>query len=237
VTTAAEDLNLEMLARHLAEGLPFDEIVREAVSAAVHVIDAAEDGSVTILDDGEIRSAGEVSPIAATIEAIEREEREGPCLDAAERWQTCVVDDIERAAPWPRFRARVMAETPIRSVLAYAVPGTGGPRAALNLYSTAPSAFDRDAERLGALFAAQIAVALALEDERRAGRSQVHQLEEALLSRDIIGQAKGILMEREGCTADEAFDMLRRVSQKMNRKLRDVAGDVVSDTAPSNEPG
>ncbi len=96
---------------------------------------------------------------------------------------------------------------------------------ALNLYSTKPGAFDDTDIALGSVFAAHAAVALstALHDE---------QMEEALQSRDVIGQAKGILMAREGITADAAFDTLRRASQRLNVKLRDVA-DQVTHTGES----
>jgi AmiR/NasT family two-component response regulator len=63
-------------------------------------------------------------------------------------------------------------------------------------------------------------------------------MEEALQSRDLIGQAKGILMAREGITADQAFDMLRRASQRLNVKLRDVAGGIVDRSgAPAGDEG
>ena len=92
---------------------------------------------------------------------------------------------------------------------------------ALNLYSKAGNAFGQESRTVGLVFAAHAAIALssAIHDE---------QMEEALQSRDLIGQAKGILMAREGITADQAFDMLRRASQRLNVKLRDVAGSIVN---------
>jgi hypothetical protein len=95
----------------------------------------------------------------------------------------------------------------------------------LNLYSKGVDAFDDDARSLGSVFAAHAAVALstALHDE---------QMDAALQSRDVIGQAKGILMAREGLTADQAFDMLRRASQRLNVKLRELAEEVAYTGEP-----
>jgi AmiR/NasT family two-component response regulator len=87
---------------------------------------------------------------------------------------------------------------------------------ALNLYSSQPHAFDEDAEHVGLLFATHAAVALA------AALQQEH-LTQAIHGRDLIGQAKGILMERHKLTADQAFTVLVRTSQRSNTKLRDLA--------------
>jgi hypothetical protein len=103
---------------------------------------------------------------------------------------------------------------------------------ALNLHSKAANAFGEASRTVGLVFAAHAAVALssAIHDE---------QMEDALQSRDVIGQAKGILMAREGVDAQEAFDMLRRASQRLNVKLRDVASGVIdrSGAAPGDEGG
>ena len=98
---------------------------------------------------------------------------------------------------------------------------------ALNLYSRDQHGFDT-CEEVALMFAAQAALALSNAGVRDATKSPAHHLSEAIASRDVIGRAKGILMAREGCSADEAFDMLRRASQRENRKLRDVAADMAA---------
>ncbi len=123
---------------------------------------------------------------------------------------------------WPTFGPDAAARG-IGSLISYklAADDTVG---ALNLYGRRPRAFDdggRDAASLLAIFAS---VVLASTH----ARLQAVQLRQALESRDVIGQAKGILMERERVTADAAFDMLRRASQQVNRKLRDLAEDIAS---------
>lgn len=104
---------------------------------------------------------------------------------------------------------------------------TGGgdrPIGALDLYADAPNSFHDKDRAAAALFAAHAAVAFAAARERI-------QFQEALASRDVIGQAKGILMTQSHITADEAFDMLRRASQRLNRKLVSIAQDIVDKNA------
>ncbi len=92
---------------------------------------------------------------------------------------------------------------------------------ALNLYSKQRDAFDDEAVAVGSVFATHAAVALA-------GAQQDEQMQRALQGRDVIGQAKGILMAQQDVSADEAFDILRRASQRMNIKLRELAERVAS---------
>jgi hypothetical protein len=101
---------------------------------------------------------------------------------------------------------------------------------ALNLYSRHEEAFDAEARAVGAVFATHAAVALSTAQHDA-------QMEQALAGRDLIGQAKGILMSREGVTADQALDMLREASQRLNMKLREVA-ERVNDTGemPPRQP-
>ena len=98
---------------------------------------------------------------------------------------------------------------------------------ALNLYSRRVDAFDESDMATALLFSTHAAIALSHAQTRAGDVELTRQLREAIESRDVIGQAKGILMERERVDADAAFDMLRRASQRLNVKLRDVAGRVV----------
>lgn len=90
---------------------------------------------------------------------------------------------------------------------------------AMNLYSRRAAAFDDEAQGVGELFAGHAAIALA-------GAEHEEHLRLGMSHRDLIGQAKGILMERYRLTADQAFGVLARVSQEKNRKLVDIAGEL-----------
>lgn len=105
------------------------------------------------------------------------------------------------------------------SMLAFRLFAEEETMGALNLFSYERHAFGDDATDVGLVFAAHAAVAIA-------GARQHEQLEQALVSRDVIGQAKGIIMERNGITDDEAFQRLKRASQRVNLKLADVAATV-----------
>jgi GAF domain-containing protein len=125
------------------------------------------------------------------------------------------VDNLEDEQRWPKYRARAL-ELGIRSSMSFQLFTDGRNLGALNLYSQQPHAFDEDAEQIGLLFAAHAAIALR-------GEQRETELQKAVRSRDTIGVAKGILMERYKVTDDQAFGMLVRISQHEHIKLLDVA--------------
>ncbi|MFL6207037.1 MAG: ANTAR domain-containing protein [Acidimicrobiales bacterium] len=158
--------------------------------------------------------------VGIRVVSIEAETGEGPCIDAHRTGTTITVEDHSKETRWPAFIPRCLDEAPVRSGLG--VPLTIGDQVigSLNLYSDQPRRFDEDDLGAAAMFATHAAVAFAAARERIT-------FERALASRDVIGQAKGILMAQSGITADEAFDVLRRASQRMNRRLAEVAQDLV----------
>ncbi len=123
---------------------------------------------------------------------------------------------------------RRAAELGVGSMLCYQLFIEGDQLGAMNLYARTRRAFDDDSEDVGRMLAAHAAVAVA-------GAEHEENLRTAVNSRDVIGQAKGILMERHKLTADQAFGVLARVSQEMNRKLVDVAREL-TDTGAVPHP-
>jgi hypothetical protein len=121
---------------------------------------------------------------------------------------------------WPQFAARA-AEAGAASMLSIQLWVEGDNLGALNLYSRRVDAFDHESEQVGLLFASHAAVAFA-------GAQGMNHMVEAVATRDLIGQAKGILMERYRVTGDQAFRMLVKVSNDNNRALRSVAQDLAS---------
>ena len=115
-------------------------------------------------------------------------------------------------------------------MLSFRLFAEGDTMGALNLYSKERAAFDDRALAIGSVFATHAAVALA-------SAQHDEQMLQALLSRDVIGQAKGILMAQQQVTAEEAFEILRRASQRMNMKLRELAERVALRTPPDEEGG
>jgi GAF domain-containing protein len=133
------------------------------------------------------------------------------------------VDDMAaEQARWPRFAPEALRHG-ITSMLSLQLPGDSIQVAALNLYATHGGVFDLAAQATARLFADQAAIALH-------GAQQVAERQRALASRDVIGQAKGILIERHHlASSDDAFAMLVEASQHANVKLRDVATWLVTD--------
>jgi GAF domain-containing protein len=128
---------------------------------------------------------------------------------------------------WPGLRAAV-EESGVRGVYSLPLQVQAAPMGALNLYSKAPTWPSDDHAELARAFARQAAIVLANAAAYAAAAAHVEQLEEGLRTREMIGQAKGILMERELCSADAAFEMLRQLSMRTNVKLRAVAEKIVA---------
>jgi len=192
------------------------------VSAAIQLVPGTDEGSISVvIGRREVTSAAPSSDLARQVDALQAETGEGPCLDAVFQQQTVRVADMRLEQRWPSF-ARRAAEAGAASMLSFQLWVEGDNLGALNLYSRSPDAFTDESEHVGLLFAAHAAVAYASAQKQ-------DQLVQALATRDLIGQAKGILMERYQIAGDQAFSVLVRTSQNANRKLRDVAEDLARE--------
>jgi GAF domain-containing protein len=154
------------------------------------------------------------------VDRLQERLQQGPCLDAVRDQRVVRVDDVGADDRWPEF-ARKAAALGVGSMLCFQLFVEGDHLGAMNLYSRTPQAFDEDSEEIGLLFASHAAVALA-------GAEHEENLREAVATRDLIGQAKGILMERYNITAEQAFVALIRVSRNSNKKMRAVAEELIA---------
>ena len=157
--------------------------------------------------------------------AYSRDLDAGPCLEAYRTGTPIRIQSMSEDARWPAFGQAALSRG-IRSSLSLPLIVRGERLGALNLYSRSLAGFDDADEELGSLFAAQAAVAVANAQLYWSTYDLTLQLRAALVTRDLIGQAKGILMTRRGVTSDEAFDLLRVASQRLNIKLKEVADHV-----------
>lgn len=201
-----------------------EAMLHAIVAGALEAIPAAAAASITLIDShGVLTTRAPSDDVVAEVDGVQAELGEGPCVDALREAGSGVTDvpDLSDPArtPWPRLAPRARAAG-FASVLSYQLV-TNGSAGALNLWGGAPGRFSDHDRLLGALFADQAAVALA--GARRAG-----ELTKALTNRDVIGRAKGVLMERFQIT-DRAFAMLVESSQNTNLKLADVATWLVQD--------
>ncbi|MDO5499101.1 MAG: GAF and ANTAR domain-containing protein [Propionibacteriaceae bacterium] len=210
--------NLSELSRRLQAEPDLEAVLNRIVHAAVREIGAAEHAGIMLLEREGFRTAAETDPIVGELHRIQFETGEGPCIQTSVEHETVVSNDLCDEPRWPRFCPQVV-ELGIRSTLSLELFVGRHEYGALNVYSSAPGAFDLEAESVGLLLASHAALAMVATDTEQGLRM-------ALNTRDLIGQAKGILMERHRVDSTKAFDMLVRSSQRRNRKLRDLAAQV-----------
>jgi GAF domain-containing protein len=170
---------------------------------------------------------------ASLVDEIQYGHDEGPCLRALATGQVVLVDDLADDDRWGGYRMPALGHG-VRSSLSLPLRADDALIGALNLYATGPRAFGPAEQLLGRRFAEEASRALELA-VRLAERSELSaHLQAALASRAVIDQALGIIIGQNRCTVDEAFELLRSISQNRNVKLRDIAAEMV--TAVSGQP-
>jgi GAF domain-containing protein len=187
--------------------------------------------SVTLVEDGRARTIASTNEAAVAIDQAQYDADDGPCLEAARKSVVVRIDWMPKAQRWKNVAARAIDLGVLSSLslpLVLPGPSTIG---AFNVYGALGGAFDEDDEQIGQAFAVQASVVVANAKAYWAAFESTRQLAEAMESRSVIEQAKGILMRSERCTADRAFEILRGASQRQNRKLRDIAAELVARTA------
>jgi GAF domain-containing protein len=192
-------------------------------------LDGADDVSVTLIQSGRARTvafAGD-SRLAASLDERQYADGFGPCLDAAATGRTISIDDTSDCAIYPEFAGRAHREG-VGHTLSVGLPTLQAVSGALNIYGYFGSAgFTAEARTVAAGFAGYAAVALTNAALFAGAIAEVAQMQQAMASRAVIEQAKGMLMRDRGCDEEEAFAVLRELSMTGNRKLRDVAVAVV----------
>jgi hypothetical protein len=198
-----------------------DTVIAELAEHAAVEIPGAQYAGVTVTRNGrQIDTPAATHKWPILLDEIQQRHRQGPCLSAAWEEKTIHVRDLETDERFPLYARDVLTETPIRSVMSFQMWIAGETMGALNVYAETPNVFDENTRAVGLVFAAHSSVAwnAARRDE---------QFKKALASRDVIGQAKGMLMERYGVNAIQAFDLLRKLSQDSNTPLIQIANDLV----------
>ncbi len=218
------------VASAVLSGETLEETLQQVVETAVATIDGCDAAGVFVVDGKAVRTVAHTDESVIDLDRLQEVFGEGPCLDAATSATVIYVEDLSEDDRYPRFGAAT-STAGVRTVLACPV-SSDNLRGALNLYAALPSAFGDTDRAKGTILAALAGAAVAVAARRSDLRSQNVNLQAALVSRELIGQAQGILMEREQVSAEQAFDILRRASQHLNEKLRDVAQNLV-DTGES----
>lgn len=208
------------------------ETLQRIVMFSVGTIDGCSGAGISFVQGDEIVTPVWTESKVLEIDTMQYTTGQGPCLDAIAHGDSVYASDLLTDSRWPEFGPRA-AEAGMRSLLSFCLMGER-PLGALNLYAQTAHAFDATDRAKGLIFATHAGVALAaaqdVEDATHAMTVEIQRLENlhgALASRQVIGRAEGILMQREFITGDQAFDLLRRASQHLNIKLREVAQFVV----------
>ena len=221
-------------ARALFSAGSVTDTLQRVVDLAVETIEGCDYAGIFLLEGDAVTTPVHTDPVVIEVDTLQHRTGEGPCLDAIATGGALHADDLDGDARWPRFGPQATAAG-VRTVLALTMPGNGT-HGALNLYARYPQALGVIDRAKGLLLSALAGLALsaaaAHDDEER----RLDNLQAALATRAVIGQAQGILIERERITPAQAFDILRRASQHLNIKLRDVAQALV-DTGEQPQTG
>ncbi|MBM7806201.1 GAF domain-containing protein [Geodermatophilus bullaregiensis] len=207
---------------------PLSATLARVAELAKRTIPGAAEVSVTLMHDGDVESAAFTGPLAAQLDERQYEAGFGPCMDAAVSGVTIPIDDTADSAAYPDF-GRAARHHGITHSLSVGLPVPRQVIGALNVYGTDGGTFDEQTRELATTFASYAAVAVANAGLYSSTAQLAAQLQRALESRAVIDQAKGILMSRHGLSADAAFDLLAKQSQTAQRKLRDIAHDLVEE--------
>jgi transcriptional regulator with GAF, ATPase, and Fis domain len=212
---------LSELARSLEAEDNTESMLNDLVAAAVAQITGLDEGSISVVvQRRDVSSQSPSSDLPRRVDALQIETGQGPCLDAVYKEKVVTVPDMASETRWPKF-AHQAAQAEAACMLSFQLWVGGDNPGALNLYGREPDAFTEESEHVGLLFVSHAAVA-------RASAQKHDQMAEGLSTRDLIGQAESILMERSKIDANRAFALLVRASQHSNRKLRDVATDLAN---------
>ncbi|HEX8008003.1 MAG TPA: GAF and ANTAR domain-containing protein [Trebonia sp.] len=227
---------IPILARDLAalgrvtEGASCESVLRGVTEAIARGVPGCAGGTAELWQDERVLLAASHSELIAVTDR-ERDLREGPSRDALATGRPVVVADIMRDPRWPRYTAAAVRHG-IRSVLVLPVQADGAV-VIVGLYGVRPGVF-ADHVILTDLLREQVTVALANIWEFDDVLTGAAQMQEAMAGRALIDQAKGIIMQASGCSAEAAFDELRRVSQHHQVKVADLAKLLVTEHQQKN---
>jgi len=220
---------LDAMSRFFVGDDTLEETLQRVSDLACDAVSADMVG-LTMLVEGRARTAVFTDDTALAIDSAQYDTGSGPCLDAFRNQQVYRIDDMATDARWVPFSEAAAAQG-VQSSMSLPLLARHEGVGALNFYSRSPAAFSDDDVEVGMQFATHAAIVLANSQAYWDARQLGLDLIEAMKSRATIEQAKGILMGAQRCTADEAFQVLVRASQRENRKLREIADEMVARTA------
>jgi ANTAR domain len=206
------------------ENLP--EVLAQVLKFTVGAVAGCDCASISLYRPGPVIDTVPSDAVAAELDGIQFATGIGPGPEATQSPNPVYAPDLGSSQRWPVLAASA-AQLDVCSALSHGLfvhrPAQWSALGAFTLYSATPDGFSEEDQEFSSIVAAYVAVAVAMDQRRDEVERREAALHRGLSTRDVIGQAKGILMERQHLSAGDAFDLLRRVSQRLNRKLADVA--------------
>jgi GAF domain-containing protein len=203
----------------------FEFVIERLTGVAKDSIPGAAEVSVTMRDRNPVTVAPTDS-VASAADQAQYDAGHGPCLDALRTGQTVIVANQTVETRWPHYSSRAV-ELGVGSSVSVPLEIAGEHSAALNIYGDHPHAFTPSAARAAEELAVYAAVVVNNADLYYTATTRAEQMNDAMASRAVIEQAKGVLMGGRRCSADDAFAILVSLSQQSHRKLRDVAQSII----------
>lgn len=229
-------LELSKLAGLVLTEPDLDTALVAVTRIAVAAVETCDGASLTMRREGAPHAPAASDEWATTLDQLQFVEQEGPCLDCLREGTILRSRDLGADSRFPNYGPRA-AGLGGRSALSLPLAADGRTVGALDLYSRTPNAFDNDALAVGELLAAHASLAVQAATAYYSSRALADQMRQALESRALIEQAKGVLMAQLGIPAEEAFAALVDRSQRSNRKLRDLAQEVVDEVVRGSQSG
>ncbi|MER5885907.1 GAF and ANTAR domain-containing protein [Streptomyces sp. NPDC001941] len=211
-------LRLASMARDLLAQDSVGATLERITASAIDLVDGCDAAGILVLDGNGAQTLAATDELVVASDRLQEQVGEGPCFDAARSTtgdRVFRIADLDREERWPAYAPRAR-ELGIGSVMGFLLFTEDEDLGALNLYSRKPGAFTDTSELAGWLLASHAAIAFS--------SARTHaQMEQAVATRHVIGEAMGILMGAHHLTEEQAFETLRRYSQENNVKLREVA--------------
>jgi GAF domain-containing protein len=227
--------SIDAMARFFVGTASLGETLRSVSELANQALPQTEMTGITMIVDGRPSTAVFTDGEAPDIDVSQYDSGEGPCLQAFRTKQVVIIDSTETDDRFPSFCRAARAHGVNSTMSLPLIAGDDG-IGALNLYSRAAAAFSEEDSVVGERFAIQASVVLANSQAYWDSRLLSEHLSEAMVSRATIEQAKGILMAQSSVTSEAAFEMLRDASQRENRKIREIAQELVERAAARRDP-
>ena len=221
--------SLTGLARVLISKESVESTTQRIAELAVKLVNGGDYAGISLVRRGEIKTLGATDQLVEDLDSIQYQVGEGPCLSSIQEQGSFQIDDMCADTIWPDFSARA-CKLGVGGLMAFVLKVSDDSLGALNLYSRWPNSFHPEDRVTGALFATYAAIALANAQTHARDVERVSELEHGLATRDVIGTALGIIMERDRRTSTQAFEFLRGESQRRNEKLRTIAAEIVLAT-------